>query len=299
MQSEERSGLLFALCGYAVFTFGDTTTKTMAGLWSPAAIAALRFTIGAVALGAILYVKEGSSAFVPRKPWLQAARGLCLGISTLSFFSAFFLMPLAVATAIAFVAPAITALLSGPLLGEKVRPVTWLASALAFVGVLIILRPNVMELGLAAFLPLIGALGMSLLMISNRASAGQGSALSMQFFVAAGAAPVLIVAAALGHWSGLEMLAVGWPDWSVVARCCLVAITGSTGHWLVYLGTTRAGASVVAPSTYIQLLAATVLGWAVFGHVPDLPTMIGAAVIIFAGLLLWRSGRALASARAR
>mgnify|MGYP004134736429 CR=1 FL=1 len=65
------------------------------------------------------------------------------------------------------------------------------------------------------------------------------------------------------------------------------ACTASSAHWLVYIGTQRAGAATIAPTTYIQMLVATVLGWWWFGDVPDIVTLAGAAIIIGAGLILW------------
>lgn len=299
MGGEHRSGLLMALAGFALFSVGDATTKSMAGEWSPLAVAALRFTMGAFALGTFLLVYEGPRAFIPSHPWLQAARGASLGLATMGFFWGVFLLPLTVAVSISFVAPAFAALLSGPLLGEKVRKATWIAVAIAFAGVLVVLRPNVLELGWPAMLPLLTALGMALLVIANRASAGQGSVLSMQFFVAAGAAAVLVAVAGIGALAGVPILEVGWPDRSVVLRCAMVAVTGTTGHWLIYIGTMRAGASSIAPMTYVQLITASLLGWAMFASIPDLPTIAGSLVIVAAGLILWLDGRALASARER
>ena len=135
------------------------------------------------------------------------------------------------------------------------------------------------------------AVGMSLLMIGNRFVAGKGSTLAMQFFVAVFAALFLILATAALHFSGIDRFAVHWPHWSVLARCALVACSASGAHWLIYLGTTRAGAATVAPMTYVQLLIATLFGWLFFDNHPDFSTLAGAAIIIAAGLYLWRAGR--------
>ena len=299
MTGDERGGLLAALAGFALFSLGDAVTKTMTGAWSPVAVGALRFVMGSLVLGVMLWRAEGWAAFRPQRPWLQVARGAALGMATCGFFCAVFIMPLATAISIAFVAPAFTALLSGPVLGEKVRGATWVAIAVAFSGVLIILQPNVAALGWPAMLPLFTALGMSLLVIANRASAGAGSALSMQFFVAAGTAVLLTIAAVAGGASGLPFFHLGWPDWTVVARCAVVAVTGTSGHWLIYHGTTQAGAATVAPATYIQLITASLLGWLVFDNVPTLATIGGALVIVAAGLILWWDGRELASTQER
>lgn len=289
MHGQERNGLIFALAGFALLSTGDAVVKSMAGAWSPLAVAALRFVIGAVALGALVAWHEGPGALRLRNPRLQFARGASLAFASLLFFSAIFVMPLADAMAVAFVAPVITALLSGPLLGERVRLAVWLLTPVALLGVAVVLRPNLAELGWAALLPLGSAFFFSLVVITNRASAGQASALAMQFYMAAVAAPILVLAALFGKASGHPALAFGWPDWTVIARCTLVAATASTAHWLAYHGTMRAGAAMVAPMTYVQLLVAVALGWWWFGDRPDLVTLGGAAIIIGAGLALWRA----------
>lgn len=289
MQHQERKGILLALGGFSILSLGDAVIKTMAGEWSPLAVTALRFTLGAIALSAMLARSEGASGFRPSHPWLQLVRGLCVAGASLCFFSAIFVMPLASAMALAFVSPVLVAVLSGPLLGEKVRPVVWLVSLLALSGVALVLRPSLAELGWMALLPLASAVFFAILVIANRASAGQGSALSMQAYVAALAAPPLIAAALIGHASGIEALRITVPDWTIVARCAVVAVTASTAHWLTYLGTMRAGASTIAPTSYIQMLVAIIMGWWWFDDIPDVVTLAGASVIIGAGLILWWS----------
>ena len=289
MQDDERRGILLATAGFATLSVGDAVIKTMAGEWSPLAVATLRFAIGAVALSALLLRSEGPAGFKPSHPWLQAARGFCLAAASLCFFSAIYVMPLASAMALAFVAPVFVALLSGPLLKEKVRPAVWVASFVALGGVALVLRPNLAALGWVALLPLASASFFALMVVANRASAGQGSALSMQAFIATAAMPWLVLAMLGGHLSGANELRVTVPDWTVIARCAVVAVTASTAHWLTYLGTMRAGAATIAPTTYIQMLVATLLGWWWFGDIPDLATLAGAGIIIAAGLLLWRS----------
>lgn len=291
MKTQERSGLLFALTGFAMLSFGDVVVKTMVGQWSPVGIAATRYVIGAIGLGGLLALREGAEAFRLPHPKVQLVRGAAVSMATIGFFSAIFFVPLATATAVTFTSPMLTALLAMVLLGEPARRETWIASVIAFVGVLIILRPNFAAAGWAAFLPLLSAFGMSVLMIGNRFVAGTGSALSMQFIVAAIAAPILVAAAWLFQFSGFEQFALYWPDWTVVARCALVACSASCAHWLIFMGTVRAGAATIAPMTYVQLLIAALAGWLVFGDHPDALTLLGAGIIIAAGLYLWRAGR--------
>ncbi|MFZ9395705.1 MAG: DMT family transporter [Erythrobacter sp.] len=295
--SDNRSGLLFAVAGFATLSVGDAVIKTMAGEWPVVAVAALRFSIGAFVLGGLLLAREGTAALRPERPLLQLARGGSLAISSLAFFSAIYIMPLAEAMAITFLSPVLTAILSGPLLGEKVRRTVWLASFAALCGVGLILRPNLAELGWQALLPLVGAVFFSLMIIANRASAGQGSLLAMQAYLAMIAAPILATAAFGARYLGVAGGDFGWPAWDVAARCALVAFTATCAHWLVYLGTLRAGAAQVAPTSYVQMLVATGLGWWWFGDVPDALTLGGAAVIIAAGVFLWRDSLRTVGAR--
>lgn len=290
MPQDSRSGLLFALAGFALLSVGDGVIKTMAGEWSPVAIAALRFSLAAVALGGMLAWREGLPALAGVLRWAQLGRGMALAVSSTVFFTSLFVLPLATATAIGFTSPMFTALFAAVLLGERLRRETWIASAIALIGVMVVLRPNLAEAGAWALLPLGSAMTFALLIIGNRHVAGTGSGLAMQFAVAAFAAPFLIVAAPLFGLTGMPRFAVNWPDWTVVARCAFVAVTASGAHWLVYIGTTRAGAAKVAPMMYVQLLVASVIGWIWFGDHPDAFTLIGGGLIVVAGLYLWRAG---------
>jgi drug/metabolite transporter (DMT)-like permease len=239
----------------------------------------------------LLFLKEGRKGFALPMPKLQLLRGFSVALATICFFSAIFLMPLADATAIGFTSPMITVIFSAIFLNERTRPTKWLAIVIAFGGVLLIMRPNVAELGWVALLPLVAAMSMAFMMIGNRAVAGAGSPLLMQFLVASLAVPFILCAAFIGHFSGVDSLVVGMPDWTIIARCMLVAVTASCAHWLIFMATTRASAAEIAPMTYVQLLIAIGLGIILFGDWPDLTSLAGAGIIIASGLILWRGSR--------
>jgi drug/metabolite transporter (DMT)-like permease len=175
-----------------------------------------------------------------------------------------------------------------------------MATVAGFLGVLIVLRPDPANFDWNALLPLGAAVGMSLLVIGNRMAARLASAASMQFTLAVIAAAMLLAAAFIGDaWGragGAGGLTIAMPTWDVVARCAFVAVTATLSHLMVYLGTTRAGAATIAPMTYVQIIVASALGVVLFGNVPDLWTLAGAAIIIAAGLYLWRSNSAYARA---
>jgi drug/metabolite transporter (DMT)-like permease len=277
-----------ALAGFALLSVGDAVIKSMAGAWPGPAVAALRFSIGALGLACVLWLREGRSGFACPMPRIQFARGLAIAFASTMFFLAIFVMPLAEATAIQFVSPLLAALFSALILRERAPRAIWIASALAFSGVLVVLRPNVATVGLAGLLPLFSAAAFAMMMVLNRKVSGGGSVIAMQFLISAMAAPILIVAATVGHLSGATAFHVGLPDWTIVVRCAVVALTATCSHSLIYMATVRASAGAVAPMTYVQLLVAMLLGTLLYGDRPDLSSLGGAALIVAGGLYLWR-----------
>lgn len=264
----------------------------MASAWPPIGVAALRYAIGTIGLGVVVYRREGLSGFRSQRPRRQLLRGVGMAGATLGFFCAIFIMPLADAAAMGFVGPMFTVVLAALFLGEPMRRSSWAAIALAFLGVLIVLRPNLAALGTVAMLPIAAALSNSVYMIGNRLTIGDASILAQQFFVGLVCTPILTCAALIGHLSGHPGFALSMPAWHVVFRCSLVALSASTAHWIIFRATMLAGASAIAPMTYVQILVASIIGWLVFGNSPTLVSLLGIAIIIASGLFLWRSGRA-------
>jgi drug/metabolite transporter (DMT)-like permease len=291
VQHSERGGLFIAVLGFSMFSVGDTIIKTIGGAWPGIGVAAIRFSIATVVLGTILAIREGRAGFVMPRPGVQLMRGLGMTLGTAAFFTALFLMPLGESTAIFFVSPMLTTFFATIFLKEPTRKAVWFALALAFAGVLVLVRPNFVHFGWAALLPLIAATGMSMLVLGNRMVAGMASGLAMQFYTAVIATTMLSIFTAFLAVTGIGGMTFGWPDWTVVARAALVAFTASCGHWLVYTATTRAGAAVIAPMAYIQLLVALTFGWLIFGDWPDALSILGAVMIVSAGLFLWWSGK--------
>jgi drug/metabolite transporter (DMT)-like permease len=283
-----RSGLAYGFAGYALLTTGDAVIKSMAGEWPITAIAAVRFLIGAVGLGIIIALREGRAGFAVPRPWLQMVRGISLAIGSLSFFASLFFMPLAEATVISFATPIVIALISGRLFGEQVPRISWLAMLLAIVGVIIVLRPNLSLYGWPALLPVLAMLAMVVFIMLNRVSARDVSPLAAIFWVALYATPVQLLIMTLGHVSGQPGLVVtALPEWHVLARAAVVALTASGAHMLLFMATQRVSPATMAPTSYMQIVVAIILGAAIFGDWPDAAALVGIALIIGAGLILW------------
>jgi drug/metabolite transporter (DMT)-like permease len=291
MHQSDRAGLLYALAGFCTLSIGDAIVKGMAGQWSAPAMAATRYVVGTAILAALLARSEGPAALALPRDRLQWVRGIAISCSAVGMFLAVWIMPLAEATTIAFTQPIITAVLAAVVLREKARTSTWIATVVAFAGVFLVLRPNFDTAGWGVLLPLVGATGMAVTIIANRKVTGRASILAMQYYMSVTAMMFLLAATLLFHLSGLEGFALEMPHWSVVARCAFIGISATIAQWLIFMGTVKAGAGTVAPMTYGQLLMAIALGAVFFADFPDPTAIGGAAVIIAAGLYLWREGR--------
>jgi drug/metabolite transporter (DMT)-like permease len=291
MQQSDRAGLLYALAGFCTLSIGDAIVKSMAGEWPAPAMAALRYVFGSLLLVILLAKHEGRAAIALPKERLQWLRGVAISTSAIGMFFAVWLMPLSEATTIAFTQPMITAVLAAVILGERARRSTWVATLIAFVGVFLVLRPNFATAGWGSLFPLMGATGMAVTIIANRKVTGRASVLVMQYYMSVTAMIFLTVVTLVAHFSGIESFRVTWPHWSVVARCAFMGVSATLAQMLIYMGTVKAGAGTIAPMTYGQLLMAVVLGWLFFGDTPDALAMLGATIIIGAGLYLWYTGR--------
>jgi drug/metabolite transporter (DMT)-like permease len=281
------NGFVIAAAGFAVLSCGDAVIKSMAGAWPVPAVAALRFALAVPLLACVVAFNDGPSAFAVQRPRLQIARGIMLAASSVAFFLSLFAMPMAEATAIVFVSPVITALASALFLKEALHPRAWFASLLALIGVALVLRPNLAELGLVALLPLVSSMFFSAMMILNRMAAGTGRPMALQWAMVSVAAPVVLIGALLGNASGEPSLAIAWPETSVILRCALVAVTASLAHWLIFQGTMRATAADASQAVYVQLPVALTIDALFFRHYPDIMAMSGAALIIASGLSMW------------
>ena len=293
MRQSDRAGLLNALAGFCLLSLGDVIVKGLPGAWAPTAMGATRYVLASLGLSTLLVVRHGWHALwpMPRAGW-QWLRGMAVAVSVCAMFVAVWLMPMAEAVTISFMQPMFTTMLASVFLGERLKPAALAATLLAFAGVVIVLRPNLLEIGPAALLPLAAAFAMAVLMIGNRATAGAAGPLAMQVYIANTASVLLLLATLGGHLSGAERFVLHWPQWHVVAWCGFIAVSASLAHWLIFMGTMRAGAATIAPMTYGQLLTAVTLAWLVYDEVPDGTALLGAAIIVCAGLWLWQQGKA-------
>jgi drug/metabolite transporter (DMT)-like permease len=291
------SGFLFAAAGFALLSCGDAVIKSASADWPVPAIAFLRFLIAIPLLSIVIAAGQGREGFRISRPWLQFARGLALAISSTLFFLSIFFMPISEAAAISFLSPIFTAILSRIFYREPIKASAWMMTAISLIGVVLILRPNIAVLGPIALLPVGSALTFSVLIMLNRIAVGTGSGFAMQWAAALSVAPIMAIVAWAGDASGLPQFAIDMPLASVVVKCAIVAISASVAHWLIYQGTVRVTAADAAPAVYVQLPVALTIDALVFGHFPDWMAVAGAALIVLAGIGMWRVQRRITQDR--
>lgn len=234
-------------------------------------------------MGVLLAVALLRPSFGPVHWKLHTARTTCGVIGVTLMFAAAARIPLADATAISFLNPVFTMILAIPLLGERVGRVRWTAAAVAFAGVLILLRPGTGAFEAAALLALGAAMAIGLEVIFIKRLAGRERPLQ-----------VLLINNTLG--AAIASCAVIWvwsaptpAQWAALAALGL-CMAGAQAFFINAMA--RAEASFIVPFSYATLIFATLYDAAIFASWPDAISAVGAAVILAGALLLaWREAQ--------
>lgn len=257
---------------------------------SPAQVTFFRFFFQLAFTLPILLLLQGKAALSAKRPGLNLLRGVLHGAASLMFFIAVKYMPLADVFAIYFVEPFILTALSAIFLRERVGWRRWLAIVIGFGGAMIIIQPSWEIFGWTALLPVACAFLFALYMFLNRAIGLADSPMTMQTM--AGIGGTLFMGGAILFGNGLDIpdFAPSLPS-SLFGLTLLVLLGSISGfiHLLVVRAFRMAPLSVLAPFQYFEIIAATVLGYVIFGDFPSPSKWLGILIIVASGLfILWR-----------
>jgi drug/metabolite transporter (DMT)-like permease len=213
--------------------------------------------------------------FQATRPILQVWRGVGLLISSLFFIIGLGFLPIAEASATGFVSPIFVTALSILVLGEKVGIRRWVATVVGLCGVMVVIRPGSSAFHPAAIFPVVSALGWACTLIITRMFSGKDRVITTMAYSSVVGFAILTV-----------LVPFVWvtPSWRELGLAVCIGVASTVGQWIVVLAFRYADASVLAPFSYIQLVWACILGFLVFGEVPDLWTLVGAVIIICSGL---------------
>jgi drug/metabolite transporter (DMT)-like permease len=275
--------ILLATCCFGCL---DIMSKVLVAHYPASALVWLRYVLQTIVMAAIFLPRMGLRLVRTSAPGLQILRGLMLVVSSVVFVVALRHMPIAEVASIVFLAPIIDALAGGPLLGERVGARTWLALAGGFTGVLLIIRPGGSAFTWWAFLPLGCAFMFATYQILTRRLAGHDDPITTLFYP--GLIAVLVIPPVFpGSITGLPSVPLH------LAMLVAIGILGAVGHFLLIRAHAYAPATLLSPFGYGQLLVILILGFAVFGEIPDGLAFTGILLIAGSGLALVLAGRKL------
>lgn len=273
--------IILTLITIGVFGIQDAVSKVLVQSYSPFLITMMRYW-GFAIFALVLVARQAPlrRALVSRAPGWQVLRGVLL-IADIWFFAlALQTVPLGELQAIVIVYPLLVTLFAIPVLGEKVGVFRFAAVGAGFVGALVIMRPGGIPLDWGIFHALASATLYAFYIVCTRkVSDVDSAATSLTYIALVG----LVLSSGVGvfFWQPMP-----WIDFALVV---VIMATTCAGHGLMVFALTMAPASVLQPFNYFSLPWAIVLSIVVFGHWIDALSLIGASIIVAAGLVvMWR-----------
>lgn len=281
--ARQNLALGIALMVATTFSFAvlDGFSRHLAGAYNTVMVVAVRYWFFA-AFAALLLWRRGrlGRAFAsPVKGW-QTLRGLLLAAEVLVTVFSFTLIGLIETHAVFAVYPLLIAALSGPILGERADWQRWVAIVAGFAGMMVILQPGSGVFSPLSLVPFLGAVIFAFYGLLTRRVAMIDDALVSFFWtgiVGAGFLTLLLP----WFWQPIAR-----EDWGWLAALCLV---GVAGHFLLIKAYDVAEAVALQPFAFLQLLFVSLIGMTVFGEELALRVVLGAAVIVAAGIFALRA----------
>lgn len=273
--------MLAMAAGMAAFAVNDTLVKFVSQSLPAPQLIFLRGIFSIVLLLGLIQA-SGALRHLPRLLDRRVMlRAFLDGIATLAYLVSLFHLPLANTTAINMAAPLFVTLYAIAFFGEKVAAGRWVAIIAGFIGVLLVVQPRSDAFNAWALLCLFAAWLNASRDVVTRTIATGVPVLVITLSTA------LTVTAMSGGWA---LLAHAWQpvSWQQVALLAGAAVVLSVGYYLITLAMRSGEMSVIAPFRYAGLLAALVLGYLVWGDVPNTLATAGIVLLVVAGLALLR-----------
>ncbi|RYA23254.1 hypothetical protein CRU96_08790 [Malaciobacter halophilus] len=281
-------GMLFMLLAVLLLPFTDAIAKYLSTSLSPTQIAWIRFFMQVVFIFLIsLFIKQKIEKFRLSYIFL----GLFVSLTIILLFWGLRYLPLANNIALFFIEPMVLTILSVIFLKEKIFYNHIIAVLIGLVGTFIIIRPNFALYGIASFLPIASAICYALYLMSIRMASNLGNSISLQFWVGVIATFFLSIVILFGESFNIEVFSFHKIDSSIWWILLILGIGTTIVQLLVSSAFFHAKASTLASFQYLEIISATILGWLMFNEIPDRFTVLGAMIVIFAGIYLVRHER--------
>jgi drug/metabolite transporter (DMT)-like permease len=277
------AGIGLMAAGIFLFAVNDALGKWLVATYSVGQVLLIR-SLAALALLAPFIARDRQSFAAAPRPDMQAVRAVLATVEVACFYWAVAYLPLADVMAYYLAGPIFVTAIAGTVLREPVGWRRWSAVIVGFLGVLVCLRPGLAALSWPALIALGGSFTFSLSMVATRSLRGTTDTV----LVTTQTAAALLFGAALAP--------IGWvtPGPRDALLLVLLGMVAMVAHVCVNRSLKLAPASIVVPYQYTTIVWAVLFGYWVFGDVPDAAMLVGAAIIIAAGLFIVLRERALA-----
>ncbi|UUX48228.1 DMT family transporter [Nisaea acidiphila] len=276
--SPNTQGALWIAVSCVIFSIMQANVKLLGARLDTFQIAFFRCAFGLAVILPFMF-RAGPQVFKTRRPFAHLLRG-CLGAGAMAcgFYSVTH-MPLADATAISFAKPLFMIVLAVLFLNEKVRWRRWSATAVGFLGVLIMVRPGSSEIGFASGIALLGTMFVALVVVVVKKLSETESPLTILFSFGIISTSIMTIPALL-VWQQ--------PTWTELGLLLSVGALGSAGQACAVRGFKVGEATAVVPFDYSRLIFAGFIGYWLFADIPGPHTMAGAALIVASTLYIAR-----------
>ena len=248
-----------------------------------------RFAVHVVLVLAITLPSKGLAIFHSTSYKTQIIRGLTTMVTTLAIFTALSYLPQAEATAIYFLAPLLVLCAAPWFLGEASRLHRWVAAVVGFMGVLLIVRPGAGLDPVGVAYALLAAFTIAMQFIYTKKLAADDSQTTLLWTGIVGLLGGIVLMPF--HWdeSMAALRDFGLWQWLLLIN---VGLFGTLGHLLQIRAYQHAPASLLAPFSYFQIIAAAALGFAIWGQFPDVWAWVGILIVCGSGIAVtaveWR-----------
>lgn len=280
LQGEGRNrifGVGLILAATFSLAISDTLTRYVVSEISPRLVIFARYAAFTLITVPLLFVGRPVSLRSTSAPWLQALRASCVFLASFLFAIGLIWVPVANASAIAFVAPLIVVVFSSLILGETVSRSHWVAALTGFAGVLFIVRPGQAGFGWAALFPILTAVTWAMALLATKfMSATESRRVTACYTAIYG---LLGAGVALAFDFSLPTARMLWP-------LIGIAFAGSVGQLLIVAAYHYLPASRLAPLSYVQLLWVIVFSGLLFHSIPDAIAFVGIAMVVGSGLYI-------------
>ena len=282
--------LMLAFC--ITVPFGDALAKLLGDRIDVAQLVAIRMGVQVVILYPFVRWAGVSLRMSRRLTILSGIRAVLHIVGSGFMFLSLRYLPLADAVAIAFVMPFLLLILGHFILGEDVGARRIFACAGGVAGTLMVIQPNLIEVGWPALLPLVVAVDFAFFMLITRTQAKEVDPIALQVISGAMACAVLIPLFALLTPFGVPGFAFTFPNDSTWSLLLLLGLLGTVAHLTMTWALRFAPSATLAPMQYLEIPVAAAVGWMIFAEFPNGLALCGIVVTIAAGLyIIYREQR--------